>query len=124
MTPSDQSNHIILSDFFLAGGGHAHALLIKKYAMNPWPGVRLNLISDCFQTPYSGMLTGLIAGDYHYDDAHIDLAKLCQWAKIRIFYGKITGFDLRSQLVMIDKYPPMKWDALIWMSNCQCLNML
>ena len=110
MSPLDQANKTVLKDVFLAGGGHAHALVIKKYAMKPWPGVRLNLISDCYQTPYSGMLPGLVAGDYHFDDAHIDLVRLCQWGQVRFFYGKISKIDLSQQLVMFGDHPPLYWD--------------
>ncbi|MFK7823206.1 MAG: selenide, water dikinase SelD [Oligoflexales bacterium] len=112
MSSINQSHNTILKDIFLAGGGHAHALVIKKYAMNPWPGVRLNLISDCYQTPYSGMLPGLVAGDYHFDEAHIDLARLCQWSQVRFFHGKIKDIDFSLQTVISDEHPPLHWDII------------
>ena len=73
----------MVRDVVLVGGGHSHALLIRRWAMRPLPGVRLTLVSDGVCTPYSGMLPGLIAGHYRTDEVHIDLLRLCLWAGVR-----------------------------------------
>jgi len=64
----------------LIGGGHAHAIALKQWGLNPLPEVDLTLISDVEQTPYSGMLPGHVAGFYNYDETHIDLRSLAQFA--------------------------------------------
>lgn len=65
----------------LLGGGHSHALWIKYWQQlknsHPAKKIRPLLISDNTTSPYSGMLPGLLSGDYSYDDCHIDLARLC-----------------------------------------------
>ena len=48
----------------LLGAGHAHVEVLRRFAMRPEPGVRLTLIGREPETPYSGMLPGLIRGDY------------------------------------------------------------
>ena len=54
----------IATDLVLLGAGHAHVEVLRRFAMRPEPGVRLTLIGREPETPYSGMLPGLIRGDY------------------------------------------------------------
>ena len=50
-------------DLVLVGGGHSHALVLRKLGMQPWPAdVRLTLITNLADTPYSGMLPCHIFG--------------------------------------------------------------
>ena len=65
------------------GGGHAHVIALRVLAMQLMPGVRITLISPASHTPYSGMLPGLVAGHYTFEETHIDLVRLCQWAGVR-----------------------------------------
>ena len=77
----------------LAGGGHAHALLIRKLGMTPQHGIRYTLVSPDRFTPYSGMLPGLIAGHYSHDQVHIDLERLCQWAGVNLIKASVDAVD-------------------------------
>ena len=54
------------SNLVLAGGGHAHILLLKRWAMNPHlrPKGLITLVSNNSYTFYSGMLPGYFAGIY------------------------------------------------------------
>ena len=52
----------ITRDLLLIGGGHAHAIVLKMWGMNPLPGVRLTLVNPDPTAPYTGMLPGLVAG--------------------------------------------------------------
>ena len=63
----------------LAGGGHSHALLLKRWAMQPRlrPDRLIVLINRCSTALYSGMVPGLIAGVYQRNELAIDLRQLC-----------------------------------------------
>lgn len=99
-------------DLVLVGGGHAHALALRMLAMRPLAGLRITLVSPDSHTPYSGMLPGLIAGHYRFEDTHIDLARLCQWAGARFVRGAACGLDPANSLLELDGRPPLGWDVL------------
>tara|TARA_R110002110_G_scaffold205066_7_gene417156 strand:+ start:299902 stop:302115 length:2214 start_codon:yes stop_codon:yes gene_type:complete len=93
-------------DLVLVGGGHAHALALRMLAMRPVEGLRITLVSPDSHTPYSGMLPGLVAGHYDFDQTHIDLARLCQWAGVRFITGEVSALDpLKRQLSLIGRAP-------------------
>lgn len=102
----------LVSDVCLVGGGHSHVLLIRRWAMNPLPGVRLTLVSSDAMTPYSGMLPGLVAGHYSVDDMHVDLRRLCTWAGIRFIEQSITSLNLDAREVGFADRPPLAFDIL------------
>ncbi|MDG2176952.1 MAG: selenide, water dikinase SelD [Gammaproteobacteria bacterium] len=108
-----QPNNIpVFKEVVLAGGGHAHALVIRKWGMQPVPGVRLTLVSPDPLTPYSGMLPGLIAGHYDVDDMHIDLVKLCNWANVRFIGSAVTEVDPENRKLSLSDRPDIEYDLL------------
>jgi len=102
----------IVKHLVLVGGGHAHALVIRMWAMNPLPGVRLILISPNWQTPYSGMLPGLLAGHYTSDDIHIDLRKVCTWANVRFIEDYVVSLDTHAKTLTLSQHPKITYDTL------------
>ncbi|WP_108125703.1 selenide, water dikinase SelD [Saccharospirillum mangrovi] len=99
-------------DLVLVGGGHTHALLLRRLAMKPLPGVRVTLVSDLSVAPYSGMLPGLVAGHYSADDIHIDLNRLCRWAGIRFIQARCIGLDANNKRIQLDGQPDLAFDTL------------
>ncbi len=102
----------IFKDLVLVGGGHTHALVLRKWAMNPLPGVRITLISPQALTPYSGMLPGLIAGHYSFEQTHIDLVKLSLWANIRFIQDSVTAIDAASNTLELKNRPAIEFDVV------------
>lgn len=101
-----------VKDLVLVGGGHAHVAVIKSFGMKPMPGARVTLISRDVATPYSGMIPGFIAGHYSFDEAHIDLRRLCQWAGVALYQGAVAALDVSSRQVHIEERPPVAFDVL------------
>ena len=70
-------------DLVLIGGGHAHALVLRRWGMAPLAGARVTLINPAPTAPYTGMLPGHIAGHYDRDALEIDLVRLARFAGAR-----------------------------------------
>lgn len=102
----------IKQDLVLIGGGHSHVIALKMLAMHPLPGIRITLISSAYLTPYSGMLPGLIAGHYSYDEVHIDLARLCRALGVRFIEDAVESLDLDNQQIHCANHPDFRYDLL------------
>ena len=103
----------IRKELVLVGGGHSHALVLRKLGMHPWPeSVSLTLITNLADTPYSGMLPCHISGLYDFDTAHIDLRPLTRFANCRLIMDQMVGLDPQRRKVVCRDHPPIAYDVL------------
>ena len=100
----------ITTDIVLIGGGHAHVEVLRRFAMEPEPGVRLTVVARDTFTPYSGMLPGYLAGHYDHASCHIDLRPLARLARARLIHAPATGLDVEARTVAIAGRPSIPFD--------------
>lgn len=103
----------IETELVLVGGGHAHALVLRRLGMRPRSErIRITLISPDSHTPYSGMLPGMVAGHYRFEETHIDLARLCEWAGVRFITAAVTGIDPGARRLQVAGRPDVRYDIV------------
>ncbi|MCK5892850.1 MAG: FAD-dependent oxidoreductase [Endozoicomonadaceae bacterium] len=108
MTAKEVRNKTVV----LAGGGHAHALLLHNLIRNPLEGVQLAMISPVRYAPYSGMLPGVIAGQYPPEALHIDLVELCRLAVCDFIHGRAVRLDADHSVLSTDTGRGYRYDWL------------
>jgi selenide, water dikinase len=101
-----------LKRLVLLGGGHSHVAVLKSLGAAPMPDTSLTLVSADRNTPYSGMLPGLIAGHYDYRQCHIDLARLAGYARARFLQLEAVALDAGKQLVFLADGRRVEYDIL------------
>ncbi len=109
---NNSSNKQIKKDLVLIGGGHSHLNVLKSFTMDKINGLRVTLISDVYETPYSGMLPGFIENDYSLDDIQIDLYKICYHGNFRFINCKVNKIDGIKNLIYFKNRPPLSFDYL------------
>jgi pyridine nucleotide-disulfide oxidoreductase family protein len=96
----------------LVGGGHSHAIALRMFALNLLPNLRLILVSEMIDTPYSGMLPGHIAGFYPHQQCHINLQHLAKIAQADFYIDRVINFDLQNNQVICENHPSIDFDIL------------
>ncbi|MBV9783648.1 MAG: selenide, water dikinase SelD [Acidisphaera sp.] len=100
------------TDIVLLGAGHAHVEVLRRFAMRPARGLRITLIAREPHTPYSGMLPGLVRGDYAFDEAHIDLAPLAAASGARLILAEAISVELAARTVTVSGRTATAYDLL------------
>ncbi len=96
----------------LVGAGNAHLVFLRRWGMQPIPGVAVTLVSAVPVIPYSAMVPGHLAGDYSWDEITIDLVRLCQSVRVRLVAEKALRIEPANRQVLFANRPPLSYDAL------------
>ena len=99
----------------LIGGGHSHAIALlywRKWNITSDSDITISLISDVQYTPYSGMLPGLIAGLYTYEQSHIDLRKLTQSLSAQLIIDRVINIEPDLKQVICQSGKIVEFDVL------------
>lgn len=100
------------TDLVLLGAGHAHVEVLRRHARTPLAGVRLTLLTREVQTPYSGMLPGLVRGEHDFAACHIDCARLAAAAGVRLVVAEAAAIDLAGGRVGLPGGAAIGFDLL------------
>lgn len=96
----------------LAGGGHAHVEVLRRFGEEPEDDAEVVLVSPEAGTPYSGMLPGLVAGHYTWDQCHIDLDVLAAFARARFYRTRVTDIAADERQVTLADGSRLGYDVL------------
>lgn len=96
----------------LVGGGHSHAIMLRLLGLQPIPNLSVTLLTDVTHAPYSGMLPGYIAGFYQFNDCHINLPHLAEFARVRQILDRAIGLDIYNKQVLCEDHLPIVYDWL------------
>src|SRR5271166_2344882 len=99
------------SDVVLLGGGHAHLAALRRFADRRPPGLRLTVISRSAHTLYSGMVAGVLRGDYAPEAAFVALAPLAAAAGARLVVAEALGIDPEGR-VHLHRERAVRFDIL------------
>ena len=102
----------IEKDLILIGGGHSHLKVIMNFIKKPINHIRLTLITNTLNLPYSGMLPGFIEGMYSWKDINIDLYKLCLMGNIRFILDEVKNINGFKKNIILKNRPPIEFDYL------------
>ena len=96
----------------LAGGGHSHIEVLRRFALNPPRDVEITLVTPYPRLIYTGMLPGLIAGQYGREESEIDIAALASRAGVTLKPGEVVGLDPTLKTVHLAGDTWLEYDCL------------
>ena len=96
----------------LVGAGHAQVEVLRSFATSPIRDVSLTLATPGRFTPYSGMLPGVVAGLYRFEEAHIDVRRLAAAAGATLVEQAVVGLDLEARRARCADDTSLAYDVL------------
>ena len=96
----------------LLGAGHTNAHVLRMWKMRPIEDAQLVCVSNHPIATYSGMMPGVLAGQYAVPEMEIDLVRYCASAGVRLVVGNVTGIDREQRELQFADRPPLAYEYL------------
>lgn len=96
----------------LLGIGHTNAHIVGMWQRQATVDTKLVCISNFPIATYSGMLPGMLAGQYQPEQMQIDLRRLCKAAGAELVLDDVVGLNLADRQLLFRERPPLAFDAL------------
>lgn len=100
----------------LLGVGHTHAQVVRQWARRAPAGARLTCVSNFPTATYSGMLPGVLSGQYEPARMRIELPALCRQAGAELLVGDVTAIDVPGRRLCFrdgpESHAELPWDLL------------
>ena len=96
----------------LLGGGHAHLFVLEAFIKSKLHGVELILVTPERLAPYSGMMPGVIAGHYRYEQACVDLDPLCRASGCKLRHTRVVRLHPAQRRVECEDGSQLEYDLL------------
>lgn len=95
----------------LVGAGHAHALVLERWAERAPGHTRLTVVTDRTELLYSGMVPGLVAGEYRRAQLVIDAAELAARAGAELVTAEVERVDAQARSLHLRDGPTVEYDV-------------
>jgi pyridine nucleotide-disulfide oxidoreductase family protein len=95
----------------LVGGGHAHVQVLESLRRRPFRSADVTVVVDRPVALYSGMASGLIAGQYRVRELEIDLPALCAWAGAECIVDPMVEIDAGSRRLSLASGNRLAYDV-------------
>lgn len=95
----------------LLGGGHAHALVLRRLASYVSKHLEVVLVSPAATHTYSGMVPGVIAGHYAPGEAQIDLSRLAHAAAAEFVRNSVIALDAAEKQLLLADGATLSYDV-------------
>jgi len=101
-----------MKSLVLAGGGHAHAQVLKAIGDARDPSVSVTLVTPVERQVYSGMLPGFVAGHYGLAECGIDLMALARHARAYVVRSSVALVNPAMQELICANGETVPYDVL------------
>ncbi|NNF25941.1 MAG: FAD-dependent oxidoreductase [Gemmatimonadetes bacterium] len=92
------------------GAGHAHAIVLERWAKSERPDADITVVTNGETTLYSGMIPGWIAGEYERSELELDARLMARRAGASLVIDRVASVDAVERVLILDDGTPVPYD--------------